>query len=82
MEIEDQILAVLSENQGSILDDGEGVSVLQKAKQLSDEIAIKQQDAAKTEQAIDKVGMFVTLCSELMILCVLLIILAPCCCLS
>ncbi|GIL46228.1 hypothetical protein Vafri_3260 [Volvox africanus] len=54
LEIEDQILAVLSANQGSILDDGEAVLVLQKAKQLSDEIANKQQDAAKTEQAIDK----------------------------
>ncbi|EFJ49499.1 flagellar inner dynein arm heavy chain 11 [Volvox carteri f. nagariensis] len=54
LEIEDQILAVLSANQGSILDDGEAVTVLQKAKQLSDEIASKQQDAAKTEQAIDK----------------------------
>ncbi|PNH05107.1 Dynein heavy chain 7, axonemal [Tetrabaena socialis] len=54
VEIEDQILAVLSSNQGSILDDGEAVSVLQAAKQLSDEIASKQHDAAKTEQAIDK----------------------------
>ncbi len=55
VEIEDQILAVLSSNQGSILDDGEAVAVLQAAKALSDEIAVKQQDAAKTEVAIDKV---------------------------
>ncbi|GLC77190.1 hypothetical protein PLESTF_001896200 [Pleodorina starrii] len=54
LEIEDQILATLSANQGSILDDGEAVSMLQTSKQLSDEIAVKQQDAAKTEQAIDK----------------------------
>lgn len=56
VEIEDQILAVLSSNQGSILDDGEAVAVLQEAKRLSDEIAAKQVEAAKTEQAIDKVG--------------------------
>ncbi|KAG2427037.1 hypothetical protein HYH02_014682 [Chlamydomonas schloesseri] len=54
VEIEDQILAVLSSNQGSILDDGEAVAVLQEAKRLSDEIAAKQVEAAKTEQAIDK----------------------------
>ncbi|GFR40055.1 hypothetical protein Agub_g593 [Astrephomene gubernaculifera] len=54
VEIEDQILAVLSANQGSILDDGEAVAVLQAAKQLSAEIAVRQQDAAKTELAIDK----------------------------
>ncbi|KXZ43278.1 hypothetical protein GPECTOR_96g744 [Gonium pectorale] len=54
LEIEDQILAVLSSNQGNILDDGEAVLVLQAAKQLSDEIAFRQQDAAKTELAIDR----------------------------
>ncbi|KAG2500939.1 hypothetical protein HYH03_000764 [Edaphochlamys debaryana] len=54
LETEDQILAVLSSNSGSVLDDGEAVAVLQAAKALSDEIANKQQDAAKTELAIDK----------------------------
>eukprot|EP00955_Chlamydomonas_euryale_P072712 361491-Chlamydomonas_euryale.AAC.2 len=49
-----QILRVLSASEGNILDDGEAVEVLQSAKKLSDEIAAKQQDAAKTEVAIDK----------------------------
>ncbi|GAX82307.1 hypothetical protein CEUSTIGMA_g9736.t1 [Chlamydomonas eustigma] len=53
-ETEDEILRVLSASQGNILEDGEAVEILQDAKKLSDEIAAKQMDAAKTEAAIDK----------------------------
>ncbi|KAJ9518808.1 hypothetical protein QJQ45_026081, partial [Haematococcus lacustris] len=53
-EIEDQILRVLSSSEGNILDDGEAVDVLQASKKLSDDIAVKQKDAERTEAAIDR----------------------------
>ncbi|MEW5299251.1 MAG: hypothetical protein WDW36_002284 [Sanguina aurantia] len=53
-EIEDQILRVLSASEGNILDDEEGVTILQSSKILSDEISEKQGVADATEAKIDE----------------------------
>lgn len=52
-EIEDQILQVLSDSKGNILEDEGAVNVLQEAKVVSDDIQRKQKAAEKTEKAID-----------------------------
>jgi dynein heavy chain len=51
-EIEDQILQVLSSSEGNILDDSAAIEVLSASKIVSNEIEIKQKDAAKTEAEI------------------------------
>ncbi|GLI65190.1 hypothetical protein VaNZ11_008652 [Volvox africanus] len=53
-EIEDEILRVLSSSEGNILEDEEGVNILQSSKVLSDEISEKQQVADVTEAKIDE----------------------------
>ena len=52
-EIEDQILEVLSNSEGNILDDEAAVTVLQSSKALSDEVSEKQKVADATEAQID-----------------------------
>ncbi|XP_031352178.1 dynein heavy chain 7, axonemal-like isoform X1 [Photinus pyralis] len=52
-EIEDKILAVLSESQGNILEDETGVQILSSSKVLSNDIAAKQAVAEVTEKNID-----------------------------
>ncbi|KAF5288992.1 hypothetical protein FQA39_LY03871 [Lamprigera yunnana] len=52
-EIEDQILAVLSESEGNILEDETAVQILSTSKVLSNEIASKQAVAEATEKNID-----------------------------
>lgn len=53
-EIEDQILKVLSNSEGNILDDEGAVNILQSSKVLSDDISEKQQIADETELKIDE----------------------------
>lgn len=52
-EVEDQILQVLSDSKGNILEDEGAVNILQESKVVSDDIQRKQQAAEKTEKAID-----------------------------
>ncbi|KAK5646414.1 hypothetical protein RI129_004878 [Pyrocoelia pectoralis] len=52
-EIEDKILAVLSESEGNILEDETGVQILSSSKVLSNDIAAKQAVAEVTEKNID-----------------------------
>ncbi|CAE7768679.1 DNAH7 [Symbiodinium sp. CCMP2456] len=51
---ENKILDVLSSSQGNILEDEAAVQVLSASKQLSNEIAEKQQTAETTEKQIDE----------------------------
>ncbi|CAK9112546.1 Dynein axonemal heavy chain 1 (Axonemal beta dynein heavy chain 1) (Ciliary dynein heavy chain 1) (Heat shock regulated protein 1) (HSRF-1) (hDHC7) [Durusdinium trenchii] len=51
---ENKILDVLSSSQGNILEDEAAVQVLSASKQLSNEIAQKQQTAETTERQIDE----------------------------
>ncbi|KAK3579501.1 hypothetical protein CHS0354_028323 [Potamilus streckersoni] len=53
-EIEDKILEVLSSSQGNILEDEQAIQILSSSKALSEEIAAKQEVAAKTEKMIDE----------------------------
>jgi hypothetical protein len=53
-EIEDQILAVLSNSSGNILEDESAIKVLSSSKILSDEIAEKQVIADETSKEIDE----------------------------
>ena len=53
-EIEDKILAVLSNSQGNILEDEGAVQILSASKVLSDEISEKQKVADVTEAEIDE----------------------------
>jgi dynein heavy chain len=52
-EIEDQILKVLSESQGNILDDQSAIDILSSSKRISDEIAKKQKVAEETTKHLD-----------------------------
>ena len=52
-EVEDQILQVLSDSKGNILEDEGAVNILQESKVVSDDIQRKQKAAEKTEKAID-----------------------------
>ncbi|KAK5646415.1 hypothetical protein RI129_004879 [Pyrocoelia pectoralis] len=52
-EIEDKILAVLSESEGNILEDETAVQILSSSKVLSNDIASKQAIAEETEIKID-----------------------------
>ncbi|CAE7354729.1 Dnah1 [Symbiodinium natans] len=51
---ENKILDVLSSSQGNILEDEKAVQILSASKQLSNEIAEKQQTAETTEKQIDE----------------------------
>lgn len=53
-EIEDQILQVLSNSKGNILDDQSAIDVLSASKTISDEISEKQAIAEKTEIEINR----------------------------
>ena len=53
-EIEDQIISVLSSSEGNILEDETAINVISSSKALSNDIAIKQVEAQKTEQVIDE----------------------------
>ena len=53
-EIEDQILKVLSDSEGNILEDEGAVKILSASKVLSDEISEKQKVADVTEAKIDE----------------------------
>ena len=53
-EIEDSILAILSNSKGNILDDSSAIEALTQSKIISDEISIKQHEAEKTEHEIDE----------------------------
>ena len=53
-EIEDQILQVLSNSQGNILDDENAIEVLSASKIISNEIEAKQKIADKTELEINQ----------------------------
>jgi len=53
-ETEDQILRVLSESEGNILDDATAIQVLGEAKTLANEISKKQVIAEETEIKIDE----------------------------
>ncbi|CAG9466771.1 unnamed protein product [Pedinophyceae sp. YPF-701] len=53
-EIEDKILAMLSNSQGNILDDEELINTLAESKVKSNEIAAKVAEAEKTEKEIDE----------------------------
>ena len=52
-EIEDKIIHVLSSSEGNILEDQVAIDVISSSKALSNDIAIKQQTAEKTERRID-----------------------------
>ncbi|CAG9858599.1 unnamed protein product [Phyllotreta striolata] len=52
-EIEDKILEVLSSSEGNILEDETAIKILSTSKVLSEDIQIKQQQAAITEVEID-----------------------------
>ena len=53
-EIEDQIISVLSSSEGNILEDETAINVISSSKALSNDIAIKQVEAQKTELVIDE----------------------------
>ncbi len=53
-EIEDRIIEVLSTSEGNILEDETAINVISSSKQLSNDIAQKQQIADKTERTIDE----------------------------
>ncbi|GLI63290.1 hypothetical protein VaNZ11_006196 [Volvox africanus] len=53
-EIEDRIIEVLSASEGNILEDETAINVISSSKQLSNDIAQKQQIADKTERTIDE----------------------------
>lgn len=52
-EIEDRIIAVLSESEGNILEDEKAINAISESKQLSNDIDAKQKVADKTEKKID-----------------------------
>ncbi|KAI8622787.1 dynein heavy chain and region D6 of dynein motor-domain-containing protein [Chytriomyces sp. MP71] len=52
-EIEDKILAILSNSQGNLLEDSSAIDALTSSKVLSDDIAQKQKIAEETEKQID-----------------------------
>lgn len=52
-EIEDKILEVLSTSEGNILEDETAIKILSSSRILSEEIQVKQEIAAVTEQEID-----------------------------
>ncbi|KAJ3238670.1 Dynein heavy chain 3, axonemal [Chytriomyces hyalinus] len=52
-EIEDKILAILSNSQGNLLEDSSAIDALTSSKVLSDDIAQKQKIADETEKQID-----------------------------
>lgn len=52
-ETEDKILAVLSSEEGDILDDEDAIGILSSSKVLSNEIETKQAAAEITEKSID-----------------------------
>jgi dynein heavy chain len=52
-EIEDKILEVLSTSEGNILEDETAIKILSSSKVLSEEIQVKQKQAAVTEKEID-----------------------------
>jgi dynein heavy chain len=54
-EIEDQILKVLSESQGNILDDQSAIDTLSSSKRISNDIDKKQEAAEKTTARLDAV---------------------------
>lgn len=53
-EIEGEILQVLSESEGNILDDERAINMITDAKSLGNEIAEEQKKAEQTEQEIDE----------------------------
>ncbi|XP_032809855.2 dynein axonemal heavy chain 3-like isoform X2 [Petromyzon marinus] len=53
-ELEDQILEVLSTSQGNILEDETAIAILSSSRQLSSEIADKQEVTVRTEKQIDE----------------------------
>ncbi|GFR44543.1 hypothetical protein Agub_g5814 [Astrephomene gubernaculifera] len=53
-EIEDRIIEVLSASEGNILEDETAINVISSSKQLSNDIAQKQQISDKTERTIDE----------------------------
>lgn len=52
-QIEDEILQVLSESEGNILDDERAINIITDAKNLGNEITQKQEQAERTEREID-----------------------------
>lgn len=50
--IENNILRILGQSEGDILEDEEAIEVFEKSKQISTDIAIKQEAARKTEDLI------------------------------
>jgi dynein heavy chain len=52
-EIEDKIIEVLSSSEGNILEDETAINVISSSKVLSNDIATKQEVAARTEKKID-----------------------------
>jgi len=62
--IENDILKVLSESKGNILDDEAAINVLSDAKVLGNEIAEKQQVAEKIEFEVDELIVKYYPCSE------------------
>ena len=53
-ECENEILKVLSESKGNILEDESAINMLKESKRISNDIAAKQEVAAKTEVMIDE----------------------------
>ena len=53
-DIESTILKLLSESEGNILDDEGLINTLAQSKVTSNEIAVKAEEAAKTEVVIDQ----------------------------
>ena len=56
-EIEDKILEVLSSSEGNILEDESAITIISDAKVVSNEIAVAQEEADKTEKEIDEARM-------------------------
>ncbi|GAX77074.1 hypothetical protein CEUSTIGMA_g4520.t1 [Chlamydomonas eustigma] len=63
-EIEDQILSVLSNSQGNILEDATAVQILSEAKKVSDDITAKQAVSEETQTRIDSARKGYRMCGE------------------